>query len=56
MMKCYEIMEKLEVHSPVTYAEDWDNVGLLAGRPDKEIKSIYTVSYTHLTLPTMAVV
>lgn len=41
MMKCYEIMEKLEVHSPVTYAEDWDNVGLLAGRPDKEIKSIY---------------
>ena len=41
MMKCYEIMEKLEVHSPVTYAEDWDNVGLLAGRPDKEVKSIY---------------
>lgn len=40
-MKCYEVLEKLEALSPLSYAEDWDNVGLLAGRRDKEIKSIY---------------
>lgn len=40
-MKCYEIIEKLEVLSPLSYAEEWDNVGLLAGRRDKEIRTIY---------------
>lgn len=40
-MKCYEIIEKLEAQSPVSYAQDWDNVGLLAGRRDKEVRSIY---------------
>lgn len=40
-MKCYEIIEKLETHSPSFYAESWDNVGLLAGRRDKEVKTIY---------------
>ena len=39
-MKCYEVIDKLEALSPISYAEDWDHVGLLAGRRDKEIKSI----------------
>ena len=40
-MKCYEIIEKLETLSPVSYAEAWDNIGLLAGRRDKEVNTIY---------------
>lgn len=40
-MKCGEIIEKLETLSPVSYAEEWDNVGLLAGRRDKEVKTVY---------------
>jgi len=40
-MKCYEIIEKLERLSPIEYAEEWDNVGLLAGRRDKEVGSVY---------------
>ena len=40
-MKCYEVIDKLEELSPLMYAEEWDNVGLLAGRRDKEIKRIY---------------
>ena len=34
-MKCYEVIDKLEELSPLMYAEEWDNVGLLAGRRDK---------------------
>ena len=40
-MKCYEIMERLEQVSPRSFAEGWDNVGLLCGREEKEIASIY---------------
>ncbi len=40
-MKCYEIMECLEEVSPKSFAESWDNVGLLCGREEKEITSIY---------------
>ena len=40
-MKCCEIIEKLETLSPVLYAEEWDNIGLLAGRRDKEVRTIY---------------
>jgi len=40
-MKCYEIIEKLESLAPITFAEEWDNVGLLVGRRDKEVKTIY---------------
>lgn len=39
-MKCQEIMACLERLSPKQYACDWDNVGLLVGRKDKEIKKI----------------
>ena len=40
-MKCYEIMECLEEVSPKSFAESWDNVGLLCGREEKEVSSIY---------------
>lgn len=40
-MKCYDIIEKLENLSPTTFAEEWDNVGLLAGRRDKEVKTVF---------------
>ena len=37
-MTCKEIMETIEAAYPVKYALDWDNVGLLAGRDDKDVK------------------
>lgn len=39
-MTCEEIMRILEKLSPVEYACDWDNVGLLVGRKQKEVKRI----------------
>ncbi|MDE7203915.1 MAG: Nif3-like dinuclear metal center hexameric protein [Lachnospiraceae bacterium] len=39
-MKCCEIIEKLESLSPTTFAEEWDNIGLLAGRRDKEVGTV----------------
>ena len=40
-MKCSEIMECLEELSPKSFAESWDNVGLLCGRKEKEVNCIY---------------
>lgn len=40
-MTCREILECLGELAPFEYAEKWDNVGLLAGRMDKEIGKIY---------------
>ena len=40
-MKCYEIIDKLESLSPPEFAEEWDNIGLLAGRRDKEVRTVY---------------
>lgn len=39
-MKCQEVMDVLEALSPGMYACDWDNVGLLVGRKEKEIHRI----------------
>ena len=39
-MKCREIMDILETEYPKNCAEDWDNVGLLAGDENSEVKSI----------------
>lgn len=39
-MRCSEIIEKLEQLSPKSYACGWDNVGLLVGRKEKEVKRI----------------
>ena len=40
-MECKKVIEILEKQSPKSYACDWDNVGLLVGREDKEIQMIY---------------
>ena len=40
-MTCKEIMEKLEERWNPSYALEWDNVGLLVGREEKEIKNYY---------------
>ena len=37
-MECKKVIELLEKQSPKSYACDWDNVGLLVGREDKEIQ------------------
>ena len=62
-MKCSEVMAKLEELSPLSFAEGWDNVGLLVGSREREVESVMialdatdaviAVSYTHLTLPTI---
>lgn len=39
-MKCKEIVSCLEALSPINYACDWDNVGLLVGRKEKEVQKI----------------
>lgn len=40
-MLCRDIMNIIEEAYPGKYAMDWDNVGLLAGRDDKEVRCIY---------------
>jgi len=40
-MLCREVIEIIERKYARTYAMSWDNVGLLAGRLDKEVKRIY---------------
>jgi dinuclear metal center YbgI/SA1388 family protein len=40
-MKCREVIHILEELAPTRYACSWDNVGLLLGRRDKEVKKLY---------------
>ncbi len=40
-MKGYEIIAKLEELSPPSYAAKWDNVGLLVGRKEKEVRKVF---------------
>ena len=39
-MNCNEIISVLEKLSPTSYAEEWDNVGLLVGRYEKEVSRV----------------
>lgn len=39
-MQCHEIVKILEGQSPTEYALEWDNVGLLVGRRNKEVNKI----------------
>ena len=41
-MICKEVMRKLEERWNPSYALEWDNVGLLVGREEKEFKKIFT--------------
>mgnify|MGYP000220116546 CR=1 FL=1 len=40
-MLCRDVMNVIEKEYPLNYALSWDNVGLLVGRDDKEVKKIY---------------
>ncbi|MBQ7562457.1 MAG: Nif3-like dinuclear metal center hexameric protein [Lachnospiraceae bacterium] len=40
-MKSQELIGILEELSPVKYALDWDNVGLLCGRREREVSTVY---------------
>ena len=40
-MLCKEVMDVIEEAYPADYAMDWDNVGLLVGRDDKEVSRVY---------------
>ena len=40
-MLCKDIIEKIEERFPPSCAMEWDNVGLLVGRDDKEVRNIY---------------
>lgn len=40
IMTCEKIIEKLEEIAPVSYAENWDNVGLLVGEKNKQVKKV----------------
>ncbi len=39
-MECKEIVRLMEKQAPAKYALDWDNVGLLVGRDNKEVKRV----------------
>lgn len=40
MISCSDIMKILEEHSPKEYACEWDNIGLLVGRKNKEVNRV----------------
>ena len=40
-MLCKDVMTAIEGSYARRYAMEWDNVGLLVGRDDKEIERIY---------------
>ncbi len=40
-MKCQDIFDLLEERYPLVYACDWDNVGLLAGDREREVRRVY---------------
>lgn len=40
-MKCSEVIEVFRAQAPEAYACDWDNVGLLVGSREKEVRCIY---------------
>lgn len=39
-MRCSDVMKILETLSPPSFAEGWDNVGLLVGRKDKTVHKV----------------
>ena len=39
-MKAYEIKDIIEKKFPPHLAESWDNVGILLGRTEKEVKKV----------------
>ena len=39
-MKLKDVLPILDELAPLRYAESWDNVGLLVGDPDAEIRKV----------------
>ena len=39
-MRCSDVMKMLENLSPASFAESWDNIGLLVGRKDKTVHKV----------------
>ena len=39
-MECREIIRLMEKVAPTKYALEWDNVGLLVGRDNKDVKTV----------------
>ena len=42
-MRCSKVIEILEKQSPRKFACDWDNVGLLVGRKEKEVEKVISI-------------
>lgn len=40
-MKCSELIKQMEILAPQSMACEWDNPGLLAGRSDKEVETVF---------------
>ena len=55
-MICSEIISSIEKKYPKNAALEWDNVGLLAGRNDKEVKKIYIASTLAIASATTTVI
>jgi dinuclear metal center YbgI/SA1388 family protein len=50
-MKLNKLMEQFDIVAPLALAEDWDNVGLLAGDPNQNIKKVMlTIDMTRAVL------
>ena len=41
MIKCQDLIEKIEERYPRIYACDWDNVGLLAGEREQKVETVH---------------
>ena len=41
MIRCQDLIERIEKRYPRCYACDWDNVGLLAGDREQEVHTVY---------------
>ena len=54
-MKCKEVIKELEKLSPREYAMEWDNVGLLVGKEDSEVKRVLLALDPTLEVIKMAV-
>ena len=44
-MKCKDIIEILEREYNPSFAESWDNIGLLAGDREREVKRVFLALY-----------
>lgn len=54
-MKAKQIIDKINSFCPQTLAYSWDNVGLLCGDEDKEVKRVFVTLDTNLNTVTEAV-